>query len=169
MRRATPARTAAWAAAASLVLASAAAGCSESGGGESSSPAPSVTAPSVPSGPADPAAAEQEIRTNWSTFFDPGSSADQRVRVLENGESLRPALESFGKDSNAAQATAEVKTVQFISPTEANVTFDVLVNGTPVLPGTKGSAVLQEDIWKVSRKTLCTLVRLSGSAELPGC
>jgi hypothetical protein len=172
-----PKTTAAWAAAAILAFVTAAAGCSDdSGGGSKSSPTPSVTAPATPSpsapaadGPADPAAAKAEIEKNWTTFFDPRAATDAKVKVLENGETLRPLLAAFSGDKNAAQSSARVTDVQFTSATEATVTYDLLVGGAPALPGTKGTSVYQDQTWKVSVKTLCALVELSGNAAAPGC
>ncbi|MFI1396453.1 hypothetical protein [Streptomyces sp. NPDC020681] len=174
-------RTAAWAAAAVLVLVPATAACSDNGdGGSGSSPTPTATATTAPptepgtsppagEGPADPAAAEAEIEQNWTTFFDPEASTEAKVKVLENGEDLRPLLAAFGGDKNAAQSSAKVTDVQFTSPTEATVTYDLLVGGAPALPGSKGTSVYQDETWKVSVKTLCALVKLSGNAAAPGC
>ncbi|MET7620232.1 hypothetical protein [Streptomyces sp. NPDC005408] len=168
-------RIAAWAAAAVLILVPAAAGCSDDGGGGSkASPTPSATAPpssSAPAanGPADPAAAKAEIEKNWTTFFDPKATTDAKAKVLENGDQLRPLLAAFSGDKNAAQSSAKVTAVQFTSATDATVTYDLLVGGTPALPGSKGTAIYQDQTWKVSVKTLCALVKLSGNAAAPGC
>ncbi|MEV6396954.1 hypothetical protein AB0M39_19565 [Streptomyces sp. NPDC051907] len=171
-------RTTAWAAAAVLVLLPAAAACSDDGGsGSASSPTPTATAPATPTtgaaptgdGPADPAAAEQEVRENWTTFFDPDASTEDKVAVLEKGESLRPLLAAFGGDRNAAQTSVEVTDVQFTSPTQATVTYDLLVGGAPALPDSKGAAIFEDETWKVSVKSLCALVKLSGDAAPPGC
>ncbi|MFI1101253.1 hypothetical protein [Streptomyces melanogenes] len=168
----TRVRSAAWAAAAVLVLFPAAAACSDSGGGSGKSPSPTATAPAespAADQPADPAAARAQIEKNWTTFFDPKASTDAKVKVLENGDALRPLLAAFGNDKNAAQSSAKVTAVTFSSPTQAAVTYDLLVGGNPALPGAKGTAVLQDQTWKVSVKTLCALVRLSGNAAAPGC
>lgn len=124
-------RTAAWAAAAVLILVPAAAGCSDdNGGGSKATPTatalPSSSAPAA-NGPADPAAAKAEIEKNWTTFFDPKAATDAKVKVLENGALLRPLLAAFGGDKNAAQTSVKVTDVQFTSPTEATVTYDLLV------------------------------------------
>ncbi|TQK43595.1 hypothetical protein FBY35_5064 [Streptomyces sp. SLBN-118] len=168
-------RTAAWAAAAVLILVPAAAGCSDdNGGGSKATPTPSATAPpssTAPAGngPADPAAAKAEIEKNWTTFFDPKATTDAKVKVLEHGEQLRPLLTAFSADKNAQQSSAKVTAVQFTSPNDATVTYDLLVGGAPALPGSKGTAVYQDQTWKVSVKTLCALVKLSGNASAPGC
>lgn len=135
------------------------------------SPTGSPTASPTATGtaPADPKEAEQEIRENWAEFFDPKTTTEDRVELLENGEQLRPVLEAFGKNPNASKSSARVKAVSFTSATQADVTYDVLVGGRPALPDSKGTAVLQQDTWKVSRNTLCALVKLSGNAAVPGC
>lgn len=169
-------RTAVWAAAAVLVLIPAAAACGDNGYEAPASPTPTVTTPATPpvsppaaSAPADPAAARTEIEENWTAFFDPATSMEDRVKVLENGEMMRPVLTAFANDPNAARSSAKVTDVQFTSATQATVTFDLLVGGAPALPDSKGNAVLQDDTWKVSVKTLCALVELSANAAVPGC
>lgn len=167
-------RTAVWAAAAVLVLGPVAVACSDDyGNGGSSSPYTS-TAPATPSeaasGPADPAAAEQQIRAAWGTFFDPAASTDEKVAVLQNGEQLRPVLSAFGDDRDASRVSATVTSVEFTSPTAATVTYDLKVAGRTVLPDAKGSAVDEGGTWKVSVKALCALVELSPNAQsVPGC
>ncbi|MEN8653120.1 hypothetical protein ABCR94_21625 [Streptomyces sp. 21So2-11] len=167
-------RTAAWAAAAVLILLPAAAGCSDDvspSGTPPPAPAPSSTpaAPPEKDAPADPAAAEAEIGKNWATFFDPKASTDDKVKVLQNGDSMRMLISAFGNDPNAAKSSAKVTDVKFTSATEADVTYDLLVGGKPALPDSKGTSVHQDEVWKVSVKTLCALVQLSGNASAPGC
>lgn len=164
-------RTTALAAAAVLVLVPVAAGCGDDEGSEpGSSPAPTATVTQGQNQPADPAAARAEIEKNWATFFDPDSSTDQKVAVLENGDRMRPVLQAFSASPQAAQTSVEVKQVTFTSATGADVTYDLLVAGNPALPDSKGTSVHQQDTWKVSVKTLCALVKLSPDASaVPGC
>ncbi|MFB7374798.1 hypothetical protein ACFC0D_33720 [Streptomyces sp. NPDC056222] len=136
--------------------------CGDDGGGYSDSPEPAATAP------ADPAAARAEITENWTAFFDPDTSAAERAKLLENGEQMQPALEALMTNDAASQATAKVKTIEFTSPDDANVTYDLLVSGSMAVPDSKGTSVFQDDTWKVSVKTLCGLAQLSG-ATVPGC
>ncbi|MBT2406449.1 MULTISPECIES: hypothetical protein [unclassified Streptomyces] len=165
-------RSAAWAAAAVLLLAPAAAGCSSDSGDGGPAQTPSVVVPVVPtptSGPTDPAAAKAQIEENWTAFFDGTVPAEEKTRLLENGERLGPLLAGFAADPNAAKSSAKVTAVDFTSATEARVTYDLLVGGTTALPDSKGNSVLQDGVWKVSVKTLCALVKLSGNASAPGC
>jgi hypothetical protein len=167
-------RTTVWAAAAVLALIPVA-GCGDDNGSETP-PTPTVTTPATPpesppaaSAPADPAAARAEIEKNWTAFFNPATSMEDRVKILENGDALRPLLSAFAGDENAARSSAKVTDVRFTSATEATVTYDLLVGGAPALPDSKGISVLQDDTWKVSLKTLCALVELGGNADVPGC
>ncbi|WP_225803234.1 hypothetical protein [Streptomyces sp. NK15101] len=167
-------RGAALAAAAVLVLTPAVASCSDDGGSSgdrSTTTAPPGMTGQPPGGavqPDDPAAARAEITKNWTAFFDPKTPTAEKTRLLENGEQMAPVLAAFAGDKNAAATTAEVKGIDFTSPDGANVTYDLLVGGNPALPDSKGTSVLQGDTWKVSVKTLCGLVELSGVA-VPGC
>ncbi|MFC8917183.1 hypothetical protein ACFT5C_15570 [Streptomyces sp. NPDC057116] len=161
-------RAAALAAAAVLVLVPTAAACGDGNGNGAADTSPTATA--AQSQPADPAAARQEIEKNWVAFFDPKTPVDEKTRLLENGDRMRPVLEAFAANPQAAQTSVQVKNVTFTSATQADVTYDLLVGGTPALPGSKGSSVHQDDTWKVSVKTLCALVKLSPDATaVPGC
>ncbi|MFI8518281.1 hypothetical protein ACIGEZ_10735 [Streptomyces sp. NPDC085481] len=160
-------RAAALAAAVVLVLTPAVVSCSDDGGSASGEASP-TTAQATTDQPPDAAAAKAAITKNWTAFFDPATPTAEKIRLLENGEQMAPVLGAFAGDKNAAQTSAKVTGVEFTSPTHANVTWDLLVAGNPALPDAKGTAVLQNDTWKVSMQTLCGLVQLSG-AQVPGC
>ncbi|MFB7248528.1 hypothetical protein CW362_23465 [Streptomyces populi] len=162
--------------AAVLVLAAALTACSDdNGGGSSASPTPSVEhSTSVPpaTAPADPAAAQKEIEQNWEKFFDPSVSAQEKQALLENGDQLAPVLQGFNGDQRGRQVKADVQKIEFTSPTEADVTYTLTLKGATALPNASGTAVEQNGTWKVSAKTLCALVQLSGNASaspVPGC
>ncbi|MFI0240701.1 hypothetical protein [Streptomyces sp. NPDC016845] len=182
MSRARPGRRrgAALALAAALALGPAMTACSDdSGGGESDPPTPSSQGPAskepsaeVPtrSAPADAAAARKEIRENWQKFFDPAVAQEEKEQALEDGAKMRPVLRSFNGDSRGGQVEAKVTTIRFTSPTGAEVTYSLALKGATVLPGAKGTSVEQDGTWKVSVRTLCALVQLSGNASAPpGC
>ncbi len=161
-----------------LFLAPALAACGDDsdGGGATTPPTPTVErttgepAEESPSGPADTAAAEKEIKENWRTFFDPKTSTEEKQAVLENGELMGPVLAAFSGDERGGQVQAQVEKVEFTSPTEANVTYTLLLEGATALPDAAGTAVEEDGTWKVSVKTLCGLVALSGNeSPLPGC
>ncbi|WP_411757142.1 hypothetical protein [Streptomyces venezuelae] len=146
------------------------------GGGGASPPEPSVEKSSEPGGrgsasaPADPAAAEKEVTENWEKFFDPKTSLKEKETVLENGPEMRDVLESFSGDERGRQVAADVTEVGFGSATEADVTYALTLKGATALPDASGTAVNQDDTWKVSVKTLCALVKLSGNESPgPGC
>lgn len=169
-------RGAAVAAALILALAPALAACSDDNGGGSESPPPSATAKTTPSAPpsapADVTAAEKEVRENWQKFFDPKTSLEDKQKLLENGDRMAPVLRAFSGDARGGQVQAKVDKVTFTSPTEANVTYALTLKGATALPDASGTAVEQDGTWKVSDKSLCALVRLSGdgsASAVPGC
>ncbi|MGW6646922.1 hypothetical protein [Streptomyces sp. A244] len=170
----TARRGTAIAAALVLALAPALAACSDDSGGGSEStpptPTPERTTSAPASAPADRAAAEAEIRQNWQKFFDPKTSTEEKQAVLENGDRMGPVLQAFSGDERGGQVEAKVTKVEFTSATGADVTYTLTLKGATALPDASGSAVEQDGTWKVSAKTLCALVQLSGNASpIPGC
>ncbi|MGW3668819.1 hypothetical protein [Streptomyces sp. NPDC005141] len=165
------------AATAVLVLAAALTACSDDSGGASTAPpTPSVekstSAQPSATAPTDPAAAEQEIKQNWEKFFDPAVSTKDKQAVLENGDRMAQVLQGFNGDQRGQEVKAKVEKVEFTSPTDANVTYTLTLKGATALPNASGTAVEQDGTWKVSVKTLCALVQLSGDASssaAPGC
>ncbi|MFI6090387.1 hypothetical protein [Streptomyces sp. NPDC051218] len=179
-RRRGRVRSAALAAAAVLLLAPAAVACGDDsgGGGDSDPPEPSVEKSSqdasseapAQDAPADPAAAEKEVKENFEKFFDPAVSMKDKEAVLENGPKMRAVLKSFSGDERGQQVSADVNKVEFSSATEADVTYALTLKGATALPDASGTSVNQDDTWKVSVKTLCALVKLSGNESPgPGC
>ncbi|MEV8596731.1 hypothetical protein [Streptomyces sp. NPDC052012] len=170
-------RGTALAAALILVLGPGLAACGDdddSGGAESPPPTPTPdrTTSAPASAPADRAAAEQEIRQNWEKFFDPETSLEDKATVLENGDRIAPVLQAFSGDQRGGQVQAKVTKVAFTSPTEADVTYTLTLKGATALPDASGTAVEQDGTWKVSAKTLCALVQMSGNGTataVPGC
>ncbi|WP_180989890.1 hypothetical protein [Streptomyces cahuitamycinicus] len=170
----TAGRGTAIAAALVLALAPALAACSDDSGGGSEATPPTPTAERTTSAPAtapaDRAAAEAEIRQNWQKFFDPKTSTEDKQAVLENGDRMGPVLQAFSGDERGGQVQAKVTKVEFTSATGADVTYTLTLKGATALPDASGSAVEQDGTWKVSAKTLCALVQLSGNASpIPGC
>ncbi|MEU1197861.1 hypothetical protein ABZ446_16735 [Streptomyces sp. NPDC005813] len=163
------------AAAAVLVLAAALTACGDdSGGGGGTPPAPSVERSADRStgatAPSDPAAAEKEIERNWEKFFDPAVPQKEKQSVLENGDAMTEVLKSFNGDKRGQEVQAHVEKVEFTSPRDADVTYSLTLKGATALPGASGTAVEQDGTWKVSVKTLCALVQLSGNESPgPGC
>lgn len=135
-----------------------------------SSPSPSVEASPSTSGPADPVAAEVEVRKAWEGFFNGAAPAAGRAAFLERAGDLAPALALAGKDPNAGKTSAKVTAVAFSSATEATVTYDLSSAGTVVLPGAQGKAVIEGGAWKVSAQTFCQLTALAAAGKaVPGC
>jgi hypothetical protein len=112
----------------------------------------------------DEQAAKQEITDTWVAFFNPQLSLDERVTHLEDGEQLKPFVEQQAQilGAQASQASAQVDEVTLNDDGTANVQFQILLAGQPVLP-TSGTAVLVDGKWLVSKATLCDLIALAGT------
>ena len=160
------------------LLALLAAGCSSSSSGGSTTTTTSAgeTTTTVPAAtataPPDPAAAEAEIRTTWTTFFDYRTPVAKELTLLEGGAALTPAIHTAQREQKATHLKEEVKvkSVEFMSPTQATVHYSLL-NGTHVLlANSAGVAILDGGSWKVSKLTFCSLVELGNNGKpVPSC
>ncbi len=110
-----------------------------------------------------PEVTKAAIRKNWATFFDGATSAATRVSLAENGEELADTIRAVTDSPIAKQASANVTSVTIDGPTTATVTFTLLLDGSPVLEGVEGTAVLEDGTWKVSIASLCQLAALQGA------
>ena len=54
------------------------------------------------------------------------------------------------------------------SPTQAQVTYTILVSGSPVLKNQKGLAVKQNGTWKVGDQSFCALLAMENGGKTSG-
>jgi hypothetical protein len=163
-----------------LAAAVVATACSSSGSKPSAAPsshspaAPSATAPATPSATAAPSAAsepttgsaaEQAITANWTAFFDPKTSAAQKTSLVQNGSQFASVLAAQASNPQGAAASAKVTKVTQVSTSQAEVTYDILLSGTPVLSNQKGEAVYQDGTWKVGDASFCGLLTLEAGGK----
>jgi hypothetical protein len=160
-------------------LAATAAAC----GGSSSSPSTSSSPPTAPatspSTPANsssppttstlaPAATVAAVTTNWEAFFNAKTPISKRVSLLQDGSQFQSVIQSQAGSGLAALATAKVTHVTVSSPTQATVTYNILVSGTPALKDQTGTAVLENGTWKVGVRSFCGLLILENSGKTAG-
>jgi hypothetical protein len=168
-------RSLAWILLASAVAASA---CSSSGSTPSAAPsshspaAPSATAtpsataaPSAAAEPTSGAAAEQAVTANWAAFFDPKTSAAQKASLVQNGSQFATVLDAQASNPQGAAASAKVTKVTLVSSSQAAVSYDILLSGTPVLSNQKSTAVYQDGTWKVGDASFCGLLTLEAGGK----
>ena len=130
----------------------------------SSSSSPAASA-STSSGSAASGADEKEITTNWEAFFNAKTPVAKRVSLLQDGSTFSSIIKSQAGSGLAAEATAQVTKVTLITTSEAQVTYDILVGGTPELKNQNGTAVLQGGIWKVGVASFCGLLTLESGGS----
>src|ERR1700742_254328 len=129
------------------------------------SPAGPVTSAPSPSGGS--AAAVAQIKGNWVAFFNARTPVAKRVGLLENGAEFASIIKSQAASSLAAAATSSVSAVTVESPSQAKVTFSILISGTPALKNQPGAAVDQGGVWKVGDQSFCALLTLENSGKAP--
>jgi hypothetical protein len=155
-----------------IVLASAvSAGVAACGSGSAPSPSPSsqsasAAATASPSPTTMSTAADvQEITANWTAFFSPKTPTAKKVTLLQDGSVFTSALQAAAKNSEAATSSAKVTKVTVITTTEAAVTYDILLSGTPVLTKQSGTAVFVDGTWKVGVASFCGLLTLEAGGK----
>lgn len=151
------------------------AGCGSSGGAAGGSTATTGAPASAASGAAANSADTAAVTQVWQSFFSKDTPIAQKEALLENGTTtMKPAVQAFAADPRVGQAAATVQKVAFTSPTEAQVTYQISLNGTPMMSGMAGKAVKVANHWLVSDVTLCGLLQLAAAAggtagAIPGC
>jgi len=145
-----------------LALTTAACGGSSPSSSSTTSPPPAATSP--PAG----AGAVNEITTNWEAFFSAKTPVSQRVSLLQDGSQFQSVISAQAGSGLASQASAKVTKVTVTSPTQATVTYDILLNGTPALTKQTGTAVLDNSTWKVGVTSFCGLLTLENGGKTAG-
>ena len=117
--------------------------------------------------------AQKEVSANWTTFFN-GANTDTNAKskLLQDAASLKAAIAAAAANPTEKMVSASVKSVDIIKGTGctttgltspcAKVTYDIVANGSPLLPGATGYAVRQNGKWVVSKGTFCALISLAG-------
>jgi glucose/arabinose dehydrogenase len=148
-------------------LALAACSSSSSSAPKPTTPASSAPAasPSASSGSSSTAADKQQITANWQAFFNAKTPVAKRVSLLQDGSAFATIIKSQAGSGLAATATAQVTKVTVITSSEAEVTYSILVGGTPELKNQKGTAVLQAGTWKVGVTSFCGLLALENGGS----
>jgi hypothetical protein len=132
-------------------------------------PDPAANAPAIE--PENVGAAVIAINQAFHDAFDAATPAAARLAATQNGAQLealrREALASarrFGLSAEElAGVTIEVAEPSFVDRTHAVVRFTLTVPGRgPVLVDQVGYAVVDAGRWKVSLRTACDLLSLSG-------
>jgi hypothetical protein len=108
-----------------------------------------------------------QITANWIAFFNPKTPMAKRISLLQNGEKFASQIQASASFPGASSASAKVTKVTVTSATQANVTYDILLLGTPVLSNQKGVAVLVSGTWKVGDASFCSLLTLENSGNTP--
>ncbi|MFE9029028.1 hypothetical protein ACFYOA_22685 [Streptomyces iakyrus] len=115
--------------------------------------------PPTASAPEDPAEAEEQVRDAWARFFSPETSVEDKSRVAENGGDYQLMIEALVKDPQTRVLRVRVDSVTFTSDLHARVGYTLFSDGRKVGPDDPGASVRQDDTWKISAKTVCSLTK----------
>jgi hypothetical protein len=133
-----------------------------------SSPSATPSASTTSSASSAASADEKAITANWTTFFNPKTSVAQRVKLLQDGPAFASVIRAQAGSALASSASAQVVKVTVISTSEAAVTYNVLLAGTPALKNQAGTAVYLDGTWKVGVASFCGLLTLENAGKTSG-
>jgi len=116
------------------------------------------------------------ITVTWESFFGPSGNA---YEIQGMNAVLQPAYTksrsgSLGKGSSATVSSVKMQTAascasnQVPSPC-AEVTYNILINGTVALPNATGYATEVGGKWLVAKATFCALESLEDGSPPAGC
>jgi hypothetical protein len=111
---------------------------------------------------------EKAITTNWTAFFNPKTPVAQRVSLLQDGSEFASVIKAQAGSALAGSASAQVTKVTVTTASEAAVTYNVLLAGTPALKNQAGTAVYQDGMWKVGVTSFCGLLILENGGKTTG-
>lgn len=130
----------------------------------------SAAATSGAAAPAADPAVTKEITDAYTTFFNGKSPVADRTALIENPDGFSQVLAGMATQAQAQGTSVTVKGVTLADDTHADVTYDLLLNGTPVMPDQSGQAVKVDGKWKVAGATFCALLSIQGTgAQIPAC
>ena len=153
-------------------LAAGVAACSSSGNSSGASPspssAPSSSATAASASPVSSSGDAATIKANWEAFFNPKTPVAKRVSLLQDGQTFATVIKSQAGSGLASSASAKVTKVTVVSPSQAKVTYSILLGGQPVLSGRTGVAVKQGGTWKVGVASFCGLLTVENNGKTSG-
>jgi hypothetical protein len=146
------------------------AACSSSSSSPPAAASPSAkpSASSTSSASSAVSADEKAITANWTAFFNPKTPVAQRVNLLQDGSAFASVIKAQAGSALASSASAQVTKVTVITTSEAAVTYNVLLAGTPALKNQAGTAVYQDGMWKVGVASFCGLLTLENAGKTSG-
>jgi hypothetical protein len=133
-----------------------------------SSPSAKPSSTSTSSASSAVSADEKAITANWTAFFNPKTPVAQRVKLLQDGSAFASTIQAQAGSALAGSASAQVTKVTVITTSEAAVTYNVLLAGTPALKNQAGTAVYQDGMWKVGVASFCGLLTLENAGKTSG-
>jgi hypothetical protein len=145
--------------------------CGSSSGaasGSASSSSAASTAPSSAPAAGGGSATDKAIAASWTAFFSAKTPVAKRVSLLQDGQQFASIIKSQAGSGLASEATAKVTGVSVSSPSQAAVTYSILVAGQAALSGQKGVAVKENGTWKVGLASFCGLLALENGGKSTG-
>ncbi len=87
------------------------------------------------------------------------------MELLEDGPQFAAIIKAQSTSPLASGAASKVSKVTVVSPSQANVVYDILFEGAVALKNKSGVAVYQDGLWKVGETSFCGLLTLENAGK----
>jgi len=108
------------------------------------------------------------ITANWNAFFNGTTSAARKIALLQSGSEFAQVINGQASSPVAKGVTSKVLDVSKVTPTSAQVRYDIYMGSTKALSSQPGTAIKQGGSWKVSDASFCVLLGLE-QTKVPMC
>jgi hypothetical protein len=110
-----------------------------------------------------------QIKQNWTTFFDAKTPLSQKVALLQDGARFKSAITGLASNPLASGLNAKVSNVTLEGAGKAKVIFSIYLGKNAVLSDKVGYAYKHNGKWLVGYAGLCKLMLLQPDITPAAC
>jgi hypothetical protein len=110
-----------------------------------------------------------KVKQVWTSFFSSKTPVSQKPALVQNGSKFTAAINALANNPLAQNTSAKVSSVTLQGTDKATVKYKIYLGSTPApIPAQTGLALKENGSWVIADASLCSLLKLEGSAP-PAC
>ncbi len=100
----------------------------------------------------------------YAVVFDSTTSFEEKAALITEPDGLESTVETYASTGDSVGGVTATVTAVGIAGSEAKVEYTLEFSGNPTYPNLKGTAVLTDTGWQVSREMFCGIMASARSA-----
>lgn len=100
----------------------------------------------------------------YAVVFDSTTSFEEKAALITEPDGLESTVETYASTGDSVGGVTATVTAVGIAGSEAKVEYTLEFSGNPTYPNLKGTAVLTDAGWQVSREMFCGIMASARSA-----